>query len=92
MANLPMKQVYQRKKPMSLSIQPFTPNALSFFAPATRARLCRVRPALVATLVLWRARRRTRQQLSSLGDRTLADVGLTRTQQRDECAKPFWQP
>jgi uncharacterized protein YjiS (DUF1127 family) len=49
-------------------------------------------PGLTATLVLWRQRRRTRQQLSALDDRALADVGLSRTQQRVECAKSPWQP
>jgi uncharacterized protein YjiS (DUF1127 family) len=29
--------------------------------------------------------------LGTLNDRELADVGLSRTQQRVECAKPFWQ-
>jgi uncharacterized protein YjiS (DUF1127 family) len=29
--------------------------------------------------------------LSALDDRALADVGLTREQQRSEGAKPFWQ-
>jgi uncharacterized protein YjiS (DUF1127 family) len=47
--------------------------------------------SLSTTLVLWRERRRTRHHFSSLDDRALADVGLTRTQQRDEYAKPFWQ-
>jgi uncharacterized protein YjiS (DUF1127 family) len=47
--------------------------------------------AVVATLALWRACRRTRQHLGTLNDRELADVGLSRTQQRVECAKPFWQ-
>ena len=70
---------------MPLSI----PNALHFFATPARAR--RVWPDAVATLVLWRERRRTRQHFSRLDGRALADVGLTRAQQRSECAKPFWQ-
>ena len=40
---------------------------------------------------VWSACRRTRQHLGILNDRELTDVGLTRTQQRIECAKPFWQ-
>jgi len=43
------------------------------------------------TLALWRERRRTRQQFSTLDDRALADVGLSRMQQRIECSKSHWQ-
>lgn len=78
-----MKRVYHQRKPMRLTVP------LSF----TSARPWQVRPwpLLVATLALWRQRRRTRRHLGTLNDRELADVGLNRTQQRDECAKPFWQ-
>lgn len=48
-------------------------------------------PSCIKTLALWRRAMRTRQQLDTLNDRELADVGLSRTQQRVECAKPFWQ-
>jgi uncharacterized protein YjiS (DUF1127 family) len=76
---------------MSLATQPFTQYALSFFDPPGQARRYRVWPAFLATSVLWRERRRTRKHLSHLDDRALADVGLTRAQQRSECAKSFWQ-
>jgi uncharacterized protein YjiS (DUF1127 family) len=76
---------------MYLTTRPFTPRAIRFFAAHARPRRFRVWPALVATLVLWRERRRTRQHFGHLDDRALADVGLTRAQQRSECAKPFWQ-
>jgi uncharacterized protein YjiS (DUF1127 family) len=76
---------------MPLTIQPFTQYALRFFDPPGQPRRFRVWPALLATVVLWRERRRTRQHLSHLDDRALADVGLTRAQQRSECAKSFWQ-
>ena len=56
-----------------------------------RLRLGRVAPVLVATLARWRVCRRTRRHLATLNDRELADVGLSREQQRTECAKPFWQ-
>ena len=59
-------------------------------APA-RPRQSRLWPLPVVALALWRARQRTRRHLGLLNDRELADVGLSRTQQRDECAKPFWQ-
>jgi uncharacterized protein YjiS (DUF1127 family) len=61
----------------------------AFTGPRWRTRL---RPNLAVIFALWRARRRTRQQLSVLDDRALADVGLSRTQQRIECAKAPWQP
>jgi len=76
---------------MSLNAHPTMLGLLGYSAPPAPPRLGRLWPALVATLVLWRARRRTRQHLATLNDRELADVGLTRTQQRAECAKPFWQ-
>jgi uncharacterized protein YjiS (DUF1127 family) len=76
---------------MSLSTHPFTQNAFRFFAPPARARRFRVWPALVATVVVWRQRRRTRQHLATLDDRALADVGLSRAQQRSECAKSSWE-
>jgi uncharacterized protein YjiS (DUF1127 family) len=76
---------------MSLTTQPFTQYAHRFFDPSEQARRFRVWPALLATVVLWRERRRTRQHLGCLDDRALADVGLTRAQQQSECARSFWQ-
>ncbi|HTB39850.1 MAG TPA: DUF1127 domain-containing protein [Reyranella sp.] len=70
---------------------PFTQSAARFFVPPARGWWFRAWPTLVSTLVLWRERRRTRQHLDRLDDRALADVGLTRAQQRSECAKSFWQ-
>ena len=87
---LPMKQVYQRKKQMSLSLWTHPESAFHLFAPR-RARRRRPWPALVAAVVVWRQRQRTRQHLTTLDDRALADIGLTRAEQRGECAKPFWQ-
>jgi uncharacterized protein YjiS (DUF1127 family) len=48
-------------------------------------------PRVVAAVVVWRQRRRTRQHLATLDDRALADLGLSRAQQRSECAKSSWQ-
>jgi uncharacterized protein YjiS (DUF1127 family) len=84
-------QVYQRTKPMPLITLPFTLDVIGFFSPPARARRFGVRPALVATVLVWRARRRTRQRLATLDDRALTDIGLTRAQQRGESAKPFWE-
>ena len=78
-----MKQVYQHRKQMHLT-------AHQSFAPAP-LRLAQSWPLPVATLTVWRERRRTRRHLGLLNDRELADVGLTRAQQCVECAKPFWR-
>jgi uncharacterized protein YjiS (DUF1127 family) len=75
---------------MSLSLWVHPESAFPLFAPH-RARRLRPWPALVAAVVVWRQRQRTRQHLATLDDRALADVGLSRAQQRGECAKPFWQ-
>jgi uncharacterized protein YjiS (DUF1127 family) len=63
-----------------------------WIAPSGQARPLRLWPTLVATLLLWGERRRTRQHLSELDERLVADVGLTGAQQRRECLKLFWQP
>ena len=64
-----------------------TQTAIRFFASPPQPRRFR----WWSTLALWRERRRTREHLSILDDRLLADIGLTRVQQRRECAKAFWQ-
>jgi uncharacterized protein YjiS (DUF1127 family) len=75
---------------MSLVTLAHRHNALHFLAPLAWERRARLWSGVVAILTLWRQRRRTRQQLSTLDDRALADVGLTRAQQRIECSRPFW--
>ncbi|WP_432757160.1 DUF1127 domain-containing protein [Consotaella aegiceratis] len=40
---------------------------------------------------LWIARRRQRQSLADLTEDQLDDIGLTRTDVRRECRKPFWR-
>jgi len=47
---------------------------------------------LVATIRLWRQRRRTRMALAAFDDRLLKDIGLTACDARREAAKPFWRP
>jgi uncharacterized protein YjiS (DUF1127 family) len=49
-------------------------------------------PILLNTLALWHHRARSRRHLAALDDRELADIGLSRTEQRAECGKRFWQP
>ena len=74
---------------MSLTTLAHRQNTLHFLAPSAWER--RARPwSGVAILALWRQHRRTRQQLSTLDERALADIGLTRAQQRIECSRPFW--
>jgi uncharacterized protein YjiS (DUF1127 family) len=87
-----MEQVYHGKKQMSHITYLDSQYGPRVIAPPGRARPLRVWPALVATLLLWGERRRTRLHLSQLDDRLLADVDLTRAQQRSECVKSFWQP
>jgi uncharacterized protein YjiS (DUF1127 family) len=49
-------------------------------------------PTIAATLALWRHRCRSRRQLATLGDRELADIGLSRADRWIECQKRFWEP
>lgn len=48
--------------------------------------------AIVAALIRFSARSRQRQHLSSLDDRALRDIGITRLDALAEAAKPFWKP
>jgi uncharacterized protein YjiS (DUF1127 family) len=80
---VPMQQVYQTKetdvsRPFERLRGVVFPSAIWFWSA-------------LATLADWDARRRARLHFATLDDRGLADVGLTRDQQRIECAKPFWQ-
>jgi uncharacterized protein YjiS (DUF1127 family) len=43
-------------------------------------------------LIEWRQRARSRLELSSLDDRELWDVGLTRMDAHNEADEPFWEP
>jgi uncharacterized protein YjiS (DUF1127 family) len=45
-----------------------------------------------ALLIEWRQRARSRLELSSLDDRELWDMGLTRMDAHNEANKPFWEP
>ena len=75
---------------MSLTTFAHRHSTFRLLAPLAWERRLRPWAALVATLALWRQRRRTRQQLSTLDDRALADIGLTRAQQLIECSRPSW--
>lgn len=47
--------------------------------------------SILEMLAVWRHRSRTRRHLALLDARELADLGLTRAQQRAEAGKWFWQ-
>jgi uncharacterized protein YjiS (DUF1127 family) len=48
--------------------------------------------SLLAPLVIWHHRHRTRLQLRELDSRQLEDVGIEPSARRAEIAKWFWQP
>lgn len=45
----------------------------------------------IETVKMWNARSKTRNQLLNLNDRTLQDIGLTRSEAQFEANKFFWQ-
>jgi len=48
--------------------------------------------SLIHTLEIWPIRRDGRQELSSLDDEQLKDVGISREDVLREVSKPFWRP
>jgi uncharacterized protein YjiS (DUF1127 family) len=46
----------------------------------------------VDLLLIWQQRARDRQQLQTLSDYMLRDIGLTRADVFAEASKPFWRP
>jgi uncharacterized protein YjiS (DUF1127 family) len=52
----------------------------------------RILTSLVYTLGTWLIRRDGRQELSSLDDEQLKDVGISREDALREASKPFWRP
>jgi uncharacterized protein YjiS (DUF1127 family) len=47
--------------------------------------------ALRALFIDWGCRIRSRYELSTMDNRELRDIGLTRTDADSECNKPFWR-
>jgi uncharacterized protein YjiS (DUF1127 family) len=52
----------------------------------------RILTSLVYTLGTWLIRRDGRQELSSLDDEQLKDIGISREDALREASKPFWRP
>jgi uncharacterized protein YjiS (DUF1127 family) len=72
--------------------RPKTPHA----EPAGRVGRLRTGPArlvvrCVASVSAWRKRRRDRQLLASLDDRSLRDIGIDRAKVEDESSVSFWR-
>ena len=74
---------------MAYSIQ--VPASATFSAQAVAAAPTRLLRGAVETLLNWQHRAAERQQLASLSDYDLKDVGLTRADALMEAQKPFWQ-
>ena len=47
--------------------------------------------AVIATLKVWRMRRRSRIALAQLDERALKDIGLTMEAATREATRPFWK-
>ncbi len=58
--------------------------------PRPRAGLRGSGPRLFGLLALWIERATQRHALAELDDRLLKDVGISRSEARQETAKPFW--
>jgi uncharacterized protein YjiS (DUF1127 family) len=56
------------------------------------AKAGNVRSGWKNILQIWLSRRRGRQELSSLDDRMLNDVGISREDALWKAGKPFWKP
>lgn len=46
---------------------------------------------VIAALLLWNQRARTRRQLAQLDDRQLSDIGISTAERTEEVGKPFWR-
>ena len=66
-------------------------HALRLIVLPAKPRFAGTLQSALAVLAVWRHRSRTRRHLALLDARELADLGLTRAQQRAEAGKWFWQ-
>lgn len=60
-------------------------------AGAARRAAPSIAHRLAVLLRQWRQRARDRAELAGLDDRTLADIGITRTEAEFLANKPFWR-
>jgi uncharacterized protein YjiS (DUF1127 family) len=67
-------------------------SAISLDLTAIRSRRLPKWRKIRAALKEWAQRSRSRHELTSLDERHLRDVGLTRVDVQKESIKPFWQP
>jgi uncharacterized protein YjiS (DUF1127 family) len=63
---------------MNLSISTFRPHQVSRWSQ------------LKIHFAEWRRRARSRQELMGLGDESLQDIGVSRSDAQLEASKPFW--
>ncbi len=61
------------------------------FEPTLPVRSRSLLERVAEALRLWTTRAAERRQLAELDDRTLDDIGLTRTEAIREASKPFWR-
>ncbi len=64
---------------------------MSTFYVSTYGKLLPGRRSLFATMLRWIRVQRERQALLDLDNRLLQDIGLSRKDVMQECAKRFWQ-
>jgi len=60
-----------------------TPNVVKFLQQALER--------ITTTIVAWSRNYQTRQDLANMDERLLEDIGLTRSDARQEVQKPFWR-
>lgn len=66
-------------------------SALLFLENRTLTPFSALALRIVATLVIWQERRKSRRALGTLDDHMLRDIGLTRYEAQTESERPFWE-
>ena len=67
--------------------------AAGLYVNKTRAAAIKDQPAsIVDRLAVYYRRHKQRQQLLTLDDRMLRDIGISRIDAMAEAGKPFWKP
>lgn len=60
--------------------------------PVSRPRVSSLLRAAAALLCLWRRRQEEAEELRTMDDHMLRDIGITRAEALAAAARPFWQP